>query len=64
MMNTMGAIDRIVPPLLALTVGVLILMGELTGTAAIILAGFGGVYLLTSAASGCPLSLPFGFSSM
>jgi Protein of unknown function (DUF2892) len=59
----MGAIDRIIRILLAITVGVLIYMKTLTGVTAIILGIFAAIFILTSIIGTCPLYLPFKIST-
>lgn len=55
MKKNMGIFDRTLRIILAIVVAVLIYLGELSGTAAIILGIFAGVFLLTSLLSFCPL---------
>jgi uncharacterized membrane protein YphA (DoxX/SURF4 family) len=59
----MGTLDRSVRVIVALAVGILLLTGTLTGTAAWILGILAVVFLLTSAASTCPLYIPFKIST-
>ena len=63
MKANMGTIDRVVRVLVALIIGGLYFMGQITGTAAIILLVFAGVFIATSFMSFCPLYLPFGIST-
>jgi hypothetical protein len=63
MKKNMGMIDRILRVLLALTVAVLYYNNVLSGTAAIILLIFAGIFLLTSLVGTCPLYMPFKFST-
>jgi hypothetical protein len=63
MNKNMGVIDRIVRLVIAATVGVLILMGQLSGIAAIILGVLAVIFVLTSVVGTCPLYLPFGLST-
>ncbi|HOJ99852.1 MAG TPA: DUF2892 domain-containing protein [Termitinemataceae bacterium] len=63
MKQNMGLVDRLVRVVLALVVGVLVLTGQLTGVAAVILGIFAVVFLLTSAVGFCPLYVPLGIST-
>ena len=63
MKKNMGPIDRILRIILAIVVAVLIYLGELQGTAAIILGSIAGIFLLTSLISFCPLYTLFGLKT-
>jgi hypothetical protein len=63
MKANMGTIDRVVRVLVALVIGGLYYMGQITGTAAIILLVLAGIFIATSFVSVCPLYLPFGIST-
>ncbi|MFQ5570331.1 MAG: DUF2892 domain-containing protein [Rhodothermales bacterium] len=63
MKKNMGTIDRAIRVLVAVTVGVLYFMGQITGTAALILGILAGVFVLTSLVGSCPLYLPLGLST-
>ena len=63
MTKNMGTIDRVIRIVIALTVGVLYFMGQISGTAALILGILAVVFVLTSLVSTCPLYLPFGLST-
>jgi len=63
MKKNMGMADRALRTILAIVVAVLIYLGELTGTAAIILGVIGGVFLLTSLVSFCPLYTIVGLNT-
>ena len=63
MTKNMGTIDRVIRVVIALTVGVLYLMGLISGTVALILGILAVVFILTSLVSTCPLYLPFGLST-
>lgn len=63
MKKNMGTLDRIVRVVVAIVIGILYFMNQITGTAAIILGILAVVFLLTSAVSTCPLYLPFGLST-
>lgn len=59
----MGSIDRVVRVLVALVIGALYLANVISGTVAIVLLALGGIFLLTSLVSFCPLYLPFGINT-
>jgi Na+(H+)/acetate symporter ActP len=63
MKKNMGTIDRVVRFLLALTVLVLYLTGQLSGTAAIILGILAVVFVATSFVGFCPLYVPLNIST-
>ena len=63
MKKNLGVIDRGIRTIVAFVLAILIVTGELTGTAAIILGILAAVFLLTSAVSFCPLYLPFKIST-
>jgi hypothetical protein len=63
MKRNMGIIDRLVRVVLAIVVGILILLGILTGVWAWILGALAIVFVVTSAVGLCPLYLPFGLST-
>jgi len=59
----MGTIDRVIRILVAVVIIALYFMGEISGTAAIILLVLAVIFILTSFMSFCPLYLPFGLST-
>jgi Na+(H+)/acetate symporter ActP len=63
MPKNMGAIDRIVRLILAAVVALLYFTNQISGVAAIILAVFAVIFVLTSAIGFCPLYFPFGIST-
>ena len=63
MKKNMGSIDRVVRVLVALVIGALYLANVISGTVAIVLLALGGIFLLTSLVSFCPLYLPFGINT-
>lgn len=63
MKKNMGTIDRVVRVLIAAAIVGLYLGGVIEGTLAYVLMGLGGVFVLTSLVSFCPLYLPFGLST-
>lgn len=58
-MKNMGTIDRIIRVLVAIIIAILYYTNVISGTLAIILLVLGGIFLLTSLVSICPLYLPF-----
>ncbi len=60
MKKNMGSTDRIIRVVLAVVFAALYFTGTVTGTLGIVLLVLGGVFLLTSAVSFCPLYAPFG----
>ena len=63
MIKNMGTYDLTVRVIVALAVGILLLIGTLTGTAAWILGTLAIVLLLTSVVGSCPLYMPFKIST-
>lgn len=63
MKANMGSTDKIIRILAAVLIAVLYFTNQISGTAAIILLVLGGVFILTSLISFCPLYLPFGLST-
>lgn len=63
MKANMGSADKVVRILVAILIGVLYYMEQITGTAAIILLALAVIFIATSFMSFCPLYLPFGFST-
>lgn len=63
MKANMGTVDRIVRVLLAGLFAFLYFNGTVTGTAGLVLLVLGGVFLLTSVVSFCPLYTLVGFST-
>ena len=64
MQKNMGSIDRIARVIVALAIGVLFLLGEISGLAAIILGILAVVFLLTSAMGSCPLYIPLKLNTI
>ncbi len=64
MKKNMGLIDRVVRVFIAAGIGAGLYTGFFTGTVAIVLAILGGVFLITSTLSLCPLYLPFKISTI
>ncbi len=63
MKKNMGSADRGIRILVAVAVIALYFGNLISGTTAIILMVFAGVFILTSFMSFCPLYLPFGIST-
>lgn len=63
MKKNMGSADKIIRLLLAAVFAVLYFTGTVTGTVGIILLVLGGVFVLTSLISFCPLYPIFGIST-
>ena len=63
MKKNMGTIDKVIRILVALVVVVLYFTHIISGTLAIILLLFAGVFIVTSFLSFCPLYLPIGLST-
>lgn len=63
MKPNMGTIDKVVRILLAIAIVVLYFANIISGTLAIILLIFAGIFIVTSFVSFCPLYLPFGIST-
>lgn len=63
MKKNMGSADKLVRVLLAVVFAVLYFTKTVEGTLGIVLLTLGGVFLLTSLVSFCPLYLPFGIST-
>ena len=63
MKKNMGSVDRIIRLLVTIAIAVLYFMEVISGTVAIVLLVLGGIFLLTSLVSTCPLYMPFGLST-
>jgi hypothetical protein len=63
MKQNMGSLDRIIRVVLAIIFAVLYFSGMVTCTFGIILLILGGVFLVTSLISFCPLYVPFKLST-
>lgn len=63
MKKNMGTADKVVRILIALAVIGLYLANVISGTLAIVLLIFAGIFILTSFISFCPLYLPFGINT-
>lgn len=63
MKKNMGNVDRVIRVILAAIFAVLYFTGTVTGTLGLVLVIFGGVFVLTSLVSFCPLYAPLGIST-
>lgn len=63
MKKNMSSIDRIIRVILAVVMGILYFTGTVTGTLGIVMLVLGGVFVLTSLISFCPLYAIFGIST-
>jgi len=63
MKQNMGTTDKVIRLLAAIVIAGLYYANIISGTLAIILLVFAGVFILTSFISFCPLYLPFGIST-
>ena len=63
MKKNMGSADRIFRILIAVVIAVLYWQGIITGTLAILLLVVGGIFLLTSIVSLCPLYSVIGMNT-
>lgn len=63
MKNNMGSTDKIIRIILAIVFVALYYTNTVSGTAGIVLVALGGVFLLTSFISFCPLYAIFGIST-
>ena len=59
----MGSLDKMLRILVALVLAALIYFKVVEGTAAYVLGAIGGIFVLTSLISFCPLYLPFGINT-
>jgi len=63
MKKNMGSVDRIIRFVVAAVIAVLIIIGQLKGTVAVVLGILAGIFVVTSVISFCPLYVPFKFST-
>ena len=63
MKKNMGKADRIIRLIIAAIIATLYFTNVITGTLGIVLLVLGGVFVLTSFVSFCPLYAPFGLST-
>ncbi|CAN5760963.1 hypothetical protein BH10BAC3_BH10BAC3_22660 [soil metagenome] len=63
MKKNMGSFDRIFRVLAAIAIAILYFTHQISGTLAIVLLVFAGIFLLTSLIGSCPLYSVFGIST-
>ncbi len=63
MKKNMGSTDRVIRFIIAAVIAVLYFTNVISGTLGLVLLVLGGVFVLTSFISFCPLYAPFGLSS-
>lgn len=63
MKANMGGADRIIRVIVAIVIAVLYFTHVIEGTLGLVLLILGGVFVLTSLISFCPLYAPFGIST-
>ena len=63
MKKNMGTADRIIRSLIGVAIIVLFAVGQISGTAAIILGILAVLLLVTGFSGVCPAYMPFGFST-
>lgn len=63
MKKNMGVADKVVRILIAIVIAALYFTNVITGTLGIVLLVLGGIFVLTSLISFCPLYAPFGLST-
>lgn len=63
MKANMGNVDRVLRAIIAAVIAILFFTKVISGTLGTVLLVLGGVFLLTSFISFCPLYLPFGIST-
>ena len=63
MKKNMGTIDRAIRILIAVIVIALYFANEISGTLAVVLLIFSGIFILTGFLGVCPLYYPFGLNT-
>ncbi|MCB1141565.1 MAG: DUF2892 domain-containing protein [Leptospiraceae bacterium] len=63
MKQNMGMVDRIARVVVAIVFAALYFLNVVEGTVGMVLLGLGGVFILTSVISFCPLYLPLKIST-
>ena len=63
MKANMGNVDKMLRAIIAAVIAILFFTKVISGTLGTVLLVLGGVFLLTSFISFCPLYLPFGIST-
>lgn len=63
MKKNMGTLDKVIRLAIAVVIAVLLVTGQVTGTAAIILGVVAAAFVVTSLIGWCPSYVPFGIST-
>jgi len=63
MKANMGTTDKAVRIIIAIVIAALYFTNVISGTVALVLLAFAGIFILTSFLSFCPLYAPFGIST-
>ncbi len=63
MKKNMVTIDKAIRIIVALVIAGLYFTNQISGTLAVVLMLFAGIFILTSFMGSCPLYLPFGIST-
>ena len=63
MKKNVGNLDKVLRIILALLIGYLYYSGVISGALGIVLIVFGGILVLTSLVSFCPIYAPFGIKT-
>ena len=63
MKKNVGNLDKVLRIILALLIGYLYYSGVISGALEIVLIVFGGILVLTSLVSFCPIYAPFGIKT-
>lgn len=63
MKKNMGIADRVIRSVIAIGIVVLFFVGQISGTAAIVLGIIAAILLVTGLTGVCPAYMPFGFST-
>jgi hypothetical protein len=63
MKSNMGSADRVIRALVAVVIVILYSTNQISGITAMVLLSLGGIFMLTSFISFCPLYFPFNIST-
>lgn len=63
MPKNMGSLDKTLRVIVAIVLALLVFMGQITGTWAIVAGVVAAVFILTSLVGICPAYLPFGIKT-
>ncbi|MEL1250966.1 YgaP family membrane protein [Aurantiacibacter gilvus] len=63
MPKNMGSLDKTLRVIVAVVLALLVFMGQITGTWAIVAGVVAAVFILTSLVGFCPAYLPFGIKT-